>query len=58
MNEEMKELTRDLLTELFEHNPEELVEIWQEWEKELECKKFSPRVKEYCRSLVEAVLLQ
>ena len=58
MDENMKNLTSDLLAELRGHSPEELATIWQEWEKELDCKKFSPRVKEYCKSLVEAVMLQ
>ena len=58
MNEEIKKLTSDLLDVLREYNPEELCAIWQEWEKELDHEKFTPIVREYCKSLVEAVMLQ
>ena len=58
MNEEIKKLTSDLLDVLREYNPEELCAIWQEWEKELDHEKFTPRVKEYCKSLVDAVLIE
>lgn len=58
MNEEIKKLASDLLDVLREYNPEELGAIWQEWEKELDHEKFTPRVKEYCKSLVDAVLIE
>ena len=58
MNEEIKKLTSDLLDVLREYSTEELCAIWQEWEKELDHEKFTPRVKWYCKSLVDAVLIE
>ena len=58
MDEEMKKLTSDLLDVLREYSTEELCAIWQEWEKELDHEKFTPRVKGYCKSLVDAVLIE
>lgn len=49
-------LTYELLETLMPYSPEELVDIWNEWQRELGEKKASPRVEKYCRGLVEYVI--